>query len=216
MPNNHNAPLRSLVLVAALALGTLAALSGCHMYLDDGDWDQPSPQPSPQPQGQPIPESDAGGLGFTCESNVDCAAGCYCADTWCQESGFCETSDDCSEGYVCDERDTCIPESDEETCQGEVTCEEEAPNCGSGSTPTIQNGCYNGTCIIRSLCPDGAPFTCSDLNDSEDSCIASLVCSPVYTGINCTSGTGAACTTGSQNCTCAAFVFNTCEEAESP
>ena len=210
MPNNQSSPLRSLLLCAAFAVGTLATLSGCQLYLEDREWDRPSSEP----QGQQNSEPDAAMLGLRCESNVECFAGCYCSNTWCQESGSCETSDDCDERFVCDERDTCVPESVEETCQGVVVCDEEAPNCGNGSTPTIQNGCYNGTCIIRSLCPDGAPFACSDLDDSEDSCIARPICSPVYRGLNCTTGTGEACATGSQPCTCTNFVFDTCEEAE--
>jgi hypothetical protein len=64
-------------------------------------------------------------------------------------------------------------------------------------------------------CPDGAPFACSDLNASEDACIANVACGAVYKGVNCTSDTGADCTSGSDNCTCESFELDRCDPVES-
>ena len=45
--------------------------------------------------------------GFTCETDADCAAGCYCDETGtagpantCVEAGFCATDEDCPAGHV--------------------------------------------------------------------------------------------------------------------
>ena len=65
--------------------------------------------------------------------------------------------------------------------------------------------------MLKTDCPDGAPFECSDLNGSESDCVANAGCSPVYTGVNCTSADGSVCTSGSANCTCESFEYGYCE-----
>ena len=150
-----------------------------------------------------------------CETDDDCQSGCYCNEEQneCVETSTCD--DGCAEGLTCDaERNTCEPDGPI-TCQAEVTCDEEAPECAADTTPAIQNGCYTGECLADASCPDGAPFECSDLNADEAGCVANASCSPVYRGSNCTDPAGAVCTSGSANCVCESFSFDFCE-APSP
>src|ERR1700691_2303684 len=52
----------------------------------------------------------SGGTGYTCGSNADCAAGCYCSNGECTEGGFCGSDSDCGSGYTCDTtRSSCEP-----------------------------------------------------------------------------------------------------------
>ena len=53
----------------------------------------------------------SGGSGYECSSNAQCAAGCYCtASGTCEEGGFCATDADCGSGYHCDTaRSSCEP-----------------------------------------------------------------------------------------------------------
>src|SRR5687767_113934 len=90
-------------------LGLLMALSfasGCTLYFgpdDDDDWSEPPP-----------------GTGWSCYSDYDCAAGCYCDTGYygdgsygygeCIEAGYCTSDADCGWGYQCDEsRSSCVP-----------------------------------------------------------------------------------------------------------
>jgi hypothetical protein len=65
--------------------------------------------------------------------------------------------------------------------------------------------------MLKSECPDGAPFACSDLNNDESACSANATCEAVYKGVNCTSDTGDICTSGDANCTCESFEFDRCD-----
>lgn len=166
------------------------------------------------------------GMGFECDdrgtcvpqpcSNDEmCQEGCYCNEDAgeCIETTTCDALGQCSGDFVCDpDRNTCVPPGEiGPTCQGNVTCNTAAPVCPVGSTAVIEDGCYTGQCMVKSSCPDGAPFECSDLNNNENSCISNPDCSPVYTGLNCTSPNGNECTTGSANCTCQSFEYGYCE-----
>jgi hypothetical protein len=168
---------------------------------------------------------DSCGMGFECDDRNTCVPepctddsmcqeGCYCDEQAgeCIETTTCDALGNCPGGLVCDEsRNTCIPEDQGPTCQGEVTCTDDAPICPAGSTPEILDGCYTGNCMAKADCPDGAPFECSDLNDDEDACIANPECGAVYKGINCTTPSGDACTSGETNCSCESFAFDYCE-----
>lgn len=149
----------------------------------------------------------------TCTSDEGCPIGAYCdeASGACVPTSTCEMG--CADGLACDvDRDTCVPADEVALCQAEVLCDEAAPACPEGSNPGIVNGCWNGECIADEACPDGAPVTCED-HATEAECIADESCDAVYRGINCTSPTGASCTSGDANCTCESFAFNSCEDA---
>lgn len=210
--------IRHALLITTFTLSSIA-LGGCNLYLSDGD-DGSSCRGSEcdttPPPSQPSDSFDApdGGIVIGCSSNEECAAGCYCdIDDSCQEAGFCDSTGDCPAGFECDDRDSCVPIVAVPTCRGDVYCADAAPICPVGSTAEIESGCYTGSCMLKTECPDGAPFACADLNASEASCAANSDCSSVYKGIGCTSDTGAECTGGSANCSCESFVFDYCEEA---
>lgn len=194
-----------------------ALLVGCNLYVEDGDSRQPCApgecgETSTYPDGGWGSQPD-GGFGWACTENVDCAAGCYCdVDQTCQEGGFCDATVPCAEGFECDDRASCVPVLEVPTCQGEVSCDVAPPLCPLGSTPAIEEGCYSGTCMLKTDCPDGAPFACSDLNQDEAACISSSDCLSVYKGINCSSDTGEECTSGTANCSCESFDYDYCEE----
>jgi hypothetical protein len=213
--NPSSSRLRSLFLLATLAL-SVVAVTGCHLYVDD--YERPPEENWPEECWDcGYVEPDAG-FGWECQTDVECAAGCYCSGAnWCEESGFCDAWTPCSAGFECDDRATCVPEGSEEptqTCQSVVSCDAAEPFCPVGSTPIIEDGCYTGGCMAKADCPDGAPFACSDLNTAETACIASAECGPVYKGVNCTSDAGAECTTGADNCSCESFELDRCESLE--
>jgi hypothetical protein len=214
---------RNTILVGAVALWSMAA-TGCYMYMDDDDdgysycddtgcywcddW-------GCYPEG-----GGPGGEGWACESNEDCAAGCYCdADGICQEAGFCQNDNECPEGFVCDERDSCVPEETPTTCDDNTDCPngsvcntetgqcEETGECGDGGE------CPEGqTCDDRNTCVPNPPVTCDTYTD-EDSCVADEACDSVYRGINCTDPDGESCTSEEANCECERFVFHECVDA---
>jgi hypothetical protein len=177
------------------------------------------------------PDADAScGMGFECDdrntcvpepctSDDMCQEGCYCDEDAgeCIESGTCDALGNCFGDMVCDEsRNTCVPPGENPvTCQGAIdaSCDAAAPVCPVGSTPEIQSGCYTGGCMLKTDCPDGAPFECSDLNDDENACFGNAACNPVYKGVNCTDPGGNQCTSGDANCTCESFTYDYCEEA---
>lgn len=152
-----------------------------------------------------------------CDTDAMCQEGCYC-DTdagECIETSTCDALGGCPGDMECDTaRNTCMPPA-QVTCQGDIdsTCDVVAPECPVGTTPAIENGCYDGTCMAKEDCPDGAPFECTDLNDDEDACFANADCSPVYKGVNCTDPDGDQCTSGDANCTCESFTYDYCGEA---
>ncbi len=98
-----NRTTRNALLVTVFAVFA-TGLAGCHLYLgdDDGDycndWSCSDTPPIDNP------------AGWSCTSNSNCAAGCFCNDdNYCEEFGFCETNDDCPSGFSCDDRSSCVP-----------------------------------------------------------------------------------------------------------
>jgi hypothetical protein len=76
--------------------------------------------------------------GYTCESNADCAAGCYCQDGVCEEAGFCSTDAECPDGFSCDEaRNSCVPDG----CSTSADCDS-GEFCDAGT----------GTCTASCVC----------------------------------------------------------------
>jgi len=139
-----------------VALSTTVLLAGCDLYFgghDHDHWNYCGSDGYHECNGNDCEwvsatcPADSGGSGsaggYTCTSNADCAAGCYCQNGTCEEAGFCTTDSDCGTGYVCNvDRSSCEP----------------APTGCSTS-----NDCPNGT-----ICNNGACSpTCSCTTDNE-------------------------------------------------
>ncbi len=140
----------------AIAFALVSTLTGCELYFGDSDggddhWTYCANDGYYVCDGD---ECDWAGArcpdepGYTCESDRECAAGCYCStDGVCEEAGFCSRDTDCPAGYTCDEeRSSCIPEgcsadtdcnegeycSDEGTCTSTCVCATDAEAQGQG------------------------------------------------------------------------------------
>jgi len=180
-----------------VALSTTVLLAGCELYFDGGggedhwnycgsdgyhectgndcEWVSPD---CPAGSG-----SGSGGMGgFDCQTNTDCAAGCYCQNGVCEEAGFCTTDADCGEGYVCNEdRSSCEPGTggclydnecptgeycspDTLTCTATCVCadDETAVSQGYGWCDETRQTCLPGqdpagTCAGEATCTDPIP-----------------------------------------------------------
>jgi hypothetical protein len=181
----------------------LAALGGCELYLGeskgdnwsycgsdgfytcDGDncnWTSATCPSGGNPQGT------------DCQSNEDCAAGCFCGTgNTCEEAGFCKDDADCAEGLHCDDRSSCVPDA----CSAATACEDPTdacdggncvamscalpdtgtcvggnstnpPACGVGTVPLTFKGCFaaNGACQSIALCDVAA--ACSAIQHESD------------------------------------------------
>lgn len=152
-----------------------------------------------------------------CTTDTDCPTGAYCpADTGvCTDTCTCTSDADAqAQGYAnCDEnRQTCEPQPWYGSCGAPAAgCNTVAPSCPDGQVPLTDatTGCYGTGCLEIGLC-DVAP-TCSAYQHEGD-CLGGAGCTPVYTGLNCTTPTGASCTSGSANCTCTSFVYSSCRD----
>ena len=120
--------------------------------------------------------------GYTCESDSECAAGCYCSTAGvCEEAGFCSRDTDCPEGYTCDEdRASCVPEAcaaDTDCAAGEYcdpngactpsclcTSDQQAQDLGYGFCDEARGTCEptpdTGSCVGTSTCTTAEP-TCA-------------------------------------------------------
>ena len=173
--------------------------------------------------------------GPTCETNADCAAGCFCQNGQCEEAGFCDPANPdatkCPDGFHCDDRSSCVPDEcsdatpcpagevcnagtcqpDPATCVGEVaaTCNLVPPKCDVGSVATIVDGCYDGGCRAITSCD--APAVCGHLQHQEDCAGRNEDCKQVFIGINCTKPDGSACNMGDTGCTCQSFKYDRCD-----
>jgi Cys-rich repeat protein len=187
---------RRTLFVGLIALCSMAA-TGCHLYLDDEDDDGYSYCDDTGcydcDEWGCWPDGGVGGTGWDCDSDYDCAAGCYCdpdTDT-CQEGGFCRDDDDCAEGFVCDNRSSCVPDDQEPE-----ECTEDA-DCPDGSFCDESSGeCVDSSgCVLDEDCPDGqtcdeerntcVPAPCDENSDcptgsycdqSSGECVGSSVC----------------------------------------
>ncbi len=175
---------------ASLCIAALAALGGCELYLGDsnggGDrWTYCANDgyyvcngSECEWAGSRCPQE----TGYTCDSDSDCAQGCYCSDDGvCEEAGFCNNDNQCPDGYTCDEaRASCVPETcvfNEDCDQGEVcsdgrcettcTCtnDQEAIDAGYGycnesrgtCEPTLATGSCAGAVTCNTAEPACAP-----------------------------------------------------------
>ena len=82
--------------------------------------------------------------GYSCTTDSDCSAGCYCSNGGCVETSVCSANTDCDSGYQCDtSRSTCVP-----TPQPPCTCVSDG-DCAQG-----QYCSANHTCTTTCTCTD--------------------------------------------------------------
>ncbi len=144
----------------AFTVATVTMLAGCDLYFGghngngSGSGDQPP--------------------GYSCGSDSNCAAGCYCANGTCTEGGFCTTDADCGPGFHCDtNRSSCVPN----------------PTCGSDGDCQQGQQCNNGTCTSTCTCTsdadaikkgfgwcDEARMTCMTGSDPNGACLGTVTC----------------------------------------
>jgi len=147
---------------------------------------------------------------FACRADRDCAAGCYCASGGtCAEAGFCNADADCQPGFRCEvDRSSCVPI--DATCAGVVTCAAAPPACAEHEVPLVADGCYTGACRAIAAC-DAVPG-CARLQHEDDCLARTPACAAFYTGVDCTKPDGTACQAGDSGCTCASFVYASCQD----
>ncbi|HEU0029042.1 MAG TPA: hypothetical protein VFQ53_00325 [Kofleriaceae bacterium] len=158
-----------------------AALTGCELYFGEDNNDNWSYCGA---DGYYVCQGDAcewagaecpggGGGGFSCESDADCAAGCYCQNGVCEEGGFCSADTDCPDGFHCDEsRSSCVPNG----------CATDA-DCLAGQT------CQDNNCVTTCVCEndqqakdagfgycDETRSTCMPGEDPAGSCVGQVTC----------------------------------------
>ena len=114
-----------------------------------------------------------GGESGRCEANDDCPLGSYCdGDTGsCFDSDTCR-SRDCQVGYVCDDRDTCVPEtcSAHDDCSTGSYCDSESQTC----VPTEL--CEDGECPAEGYECDFTRDTCVPETEHPGSCDGEILC----------------------------------------
>ena len=129
--------LRNLLVLTLFAAGSVG-LGGCHLYFDE-DRGEREAEPEMWPDdcseigcgdlgepGEEIP--DGGGPGeepppLLCETDEECAAGCYCSDEGvCEESSLCRLNQDCGDGFYCSALGSCVP--DDEAPPAPETCDD--------------------------------------------------------------------------------------------
>jgi len=113
------------------------------------------------------------GLG-ECQTNWDCAGGCYCGDGRCVETGMCRTTADCSGDLVCDSRSSCVPLSpsmcDADSDCPDGFCDERAGSCIASNTCARDSDCGPGrACDTRGVC---VPATCT----ADEQCLQAFYC----------------------------------------
>ena len=163
-----------------LAFVTALSLTACSLYFGPDDDHAADPRPG----------GGAGG-GWTCDTNADCAAGCYCAQPAsgvgsgvCEEAGFCDDDSDCPAGYSCDDRSSCVP--DDNSCSSDA-------DCAAGSFCND-----SGTCETSCVCETDAEAQAAGWHHCDET---RNTCEPQDTAGTCsgdaTCGTRPSCAAGS-------------------
>ena len=150
----------------AIALATVSLLAGCQLYFGNGSSNGSS-------AGDPNQGSPPGAK---CGSDVQCAAGCFCANGTCTEGGFCGNDKDCGAGFHCDTaRSSCIPNpacTKNEQCNPGSMCDTN----GKGCVATC--ACANDSDAIKQgfgWC-DEVRGTCMTGTDPKGACLGTITC----------------------------------------
>lgn len=151
----------------ALAVATMSLLAGCQLYFGNSG-----------PGGDDDGSSSGGNRppGFECDSNAQCAAGCFCADGICTEAGFCAGDRDCGSGFHCDTaRSSCVPN----------------PACATSDDCKLGSACdpVSGSCVATCACINDTDAiakgfgwcdenrgTCMKGTDPAGACLGSVTC----------------------------------------
>ncbi len=186
-----------------LCMGLLLAIgaSGCTLYFgeddDDGQYYSYCDQTGCWTCDSYSGECWQDGGGWGCSTNADCAAGCWCdtSSGSCIETGFCSFNEDCPQGYVCDDRQSCVPDGSQscwETgcawgsycdswsgeCVPSTTCNADA-DCGTGYA------CFGGTCTPTGCIDDTQCAAGCYCDEASGGCVESNYCS---SDLDCPSG----------------------------
>lgn len=143
------------------------------------------------------PPTECTGLdAVACSAQSDCVAVHYTQDAY-------PNPGDAPYGpfaYCADEPGGGEPDPGSCTNDSGVMCDALPPACPAGTVPGIRDGCWTGYCIPVDQCED-LP-ACSGL--IEASCVGRSDCAPIYEGVDCTCD--------ELGCTCADWLFSSCEE----
>jgi len=169
-------------LALGIAILGVTALAGCEVYYGDRTDGWSSGETYCDATGcwycddygcYPI---DGDGRWEECRSNDECAAGCYCDDGACIETGFCNSDADCPEALICDDRATCVPDDSigrcgsDADCPRGTRCDRRAGVCIGSPTCTSNDDCDPGyACDDRGTC---APVPCT----ADDQCVSGAIC----------------------------------------
>lgn len=142
------------------------------------------------------PAECAGLDAFSCSAQSDCVAVHYAQST-------VPNPGDAPYGpfaFCGDEPGDSEPDWGSCTNGSDVTCDALPPECPADTLPGIRDGCWTGYCIPVDQCED-LP-ACAGL--VESSCVARSECAPIYEGVDCTCD--------DVGCSCADWLFSSCEE----
>ena len=95
---------------------------------------------------------------FPVDRAADNTIDCFTADAWqCSRSNACtalHSNAPCPNDAECPRPfELCVREGTSPgRCHDMVTCRALPPECGSGKTPGVSNGCWTGACIPNDLC----------------------------------------------------------------
>jgi len=155
-----------LILAAALLF-----FGGCTLYFGPDDDGPPSCDD---------PRYCGGTPGYQCDSDRECAAGCYCTDAepedgqWgtCVESGYCGSASDCGPGMTCDDG-TCKPTN--RGCMSDYDCPS-GTVCDPAGQYCVPTQACDGGCPMGTRC-DETRNTCVPVGCTDDSqCAAGCYC----------------------------------------
>ena len=174
--------MKKLSLSLALAFALVSTLTGCELYFGGSDSDNDSwtycandgyyvcNGDSCEWAGARCPDDP----NYTCQSDLECAAGCYCSTAGvCEEAGFCSRDSDCPTGFSCDvDRASCVPDG----CSVDSDCDA-GQYCSAEGTCTASCLCTTDAEAIDQgfgFC-DETRGTCEPTPDAG-SCVGAVTC----------------------------------------
>ncbi len=171
-----------------LTIATLLTLGGCELYFGGHGGDGGDRSSYCANDGYYTCKGDscewAGPMcpndpNYTCKTDVDCAAGCYCAGGVCEEAGFCGRDGECPAGFHCDEgRSSCVPDgcTTSADCKTGQYCDATSGQCTPSCTCTTDAQAQSqgyGYC-------DETRGTCEPAS-TDGSCGGAVTCNQIMT-----------------------------------